>query len=146
MEWTYSGKPANSTRDAVRFTVGDVDPEDKQLGDQEVEYLLSKNGDSILLASIEACNILAAKYARLVDKNFSDTSENLGTRYQHYLDLAKRLKSEMGSSPSSPATAFVGGLSEGGKEIYTQDDDIVQPAFTRGLHDDQADSNADEDG
>ena len=39
--WTYSGDPTDSDRDAVRFEVGDTDENDRLLSDGEVTYCLN---------------------------------------------------------------------------------------------------------
>ena len=40
MSWSYSGDPASTERDAVRFWVQDTDSAVPLLSDQEIDYLL----------------------------------------------------------------------------------------------------------
>lgn len=125
--WSYSGKPSHSSKDAVRFLVGDVDPQDKQLDDSEVEYLLSENG-STHVAAIEAANALAAYYSREIDESTGKTTRSNSTRAQHYLDLAKRLTERRGARAIVP---WAGGQSVSDKILRENDADRVQPFFRR---------------
>lgn len=40
MSFTYSGNPETSTLDAVRFMIGDTNPCDPLLQDEEINYLI----------------------------------------------------------------------------------------------------------
>lgn len=129
--WSYSGKPSHSTKDAVRFLVGDVDPDDKQLDDSEIDYLLTENG-SPYVAAIEAANALAAYYSRDVDESTGKTTKSSSTRAQHYLDLAKRLAERRGARAVVP---WAGGQSVSDKLLRENDADRVEPFFRRKLDD-----------
>lgn len=67
MTFTYSGNPASSTRDAVRFYCQDVDIEDPFLMDEEIDFIISQwehvNDHPIYYAAV-ACETIAAKFTR----------------------------------------------------------------------------------
>lgn len=92
MTWTYSGDPSNSNRDAVRFLIGDTDGDDHQLADEELDWLLSENNDRIYGTAIHACESLASKYARQMDKRLGQSWIDASQRFDHYLVLSQRLR------------------------------------------------------
>ena len=134
MSTTYSGNPASSDRDAVRFRIGDTQESDWQLQDEEIDYLL-EGGVSVPLASLRACKALAAHYARQVDKSVDGFSLSASQRQTHYLDLAKTISREAGLDV--PAVSFrVGGLSIADRDTADADEDLIQPDFRIGQFDD----------
>lgn len=132
MSWTYSGDPSSSTRDEVRFLIGDTDETDPQLNDQEVEYLLAANGDNSQLAAASCADAIASKYTRLVNKSVGDLSISYGERAQKYTELAGKLK---GDATIALAAPYCGGISVSDKEIDPDNSDQVRPHFKVGVHD-----------
>lgn len=132
MAWTYSGDPANSDRDWVRFRIGDTDTLDQQLQDAEIASLLTDFPPKGRAAA-EACRRIAAKYARLVDTSTADKSDSLSQRQQHYRDLAGEIESEMASGVGSTTGPLVGGQTVAGKEANREDTSLVQPWARRDL-------------
>ncbi|GIV81724.1 MAG: hypothetical protein KatS3mg051_1188 [Anaerolineae bacterium] len=129
MTWTYSGDPAASSRDAVRFLIGDTDTNDQQITDEEIAWLLAQNGNTYVAAAA-ACESIAAKYARNVDASVDSARVDASQRQAHYLALAKKLRSRAAYA----AVPFAGGISESDKDTREDDTDRVEPAFTRDLH------------
>lgn len=138
VNWTYGRDPTGSTRDAVRLLIGDTNPEDKQLDDDEIAWLLSDNGGP-LNASIAAAVGLAAMYARFYDstevgpdgkpKRSSSNKESLS---KHYLDLAERL---MMQRRRKGAIAQVSGQTVADKLAAESRTDLVRPFFRRDMMD-----------
>ena len=64
MTWTYSGNPATSTRDEVRFLIQDTDTNDQQLQNEEIDYLIAAYGDPYG-AAVAACSALLGRLASL---------------------------------------------------------------------------------
>lgn len=128
--WNYGGNPADSSRDAVRFLVGDTNSNDPLLDDLEVDYLLSVEG-SVHKAAIAACYGIAAMLARDFEGNLASCrpSEKPG---QAYLELAKRLEAQAASKRT--VVPFVGGISDADKQARAADADQVRPAFLRDMH------------
>lgn len=132
MSTTYTGNPADSDRDAVRFRIGDTNESDWQLQDEEIDYLLVDT--PVALAAVRACKALAAHYARQVDKSVDGFRLSASQRQQHYLDLAKTISQEAGLDV--PAVSFrVGGLSRADQATADSDEDLIQPDFRIGQFD-----------
>lgn len=131
MTWTYSGNPASSDVDNVRFRIGDTNTSDQQLSDEEIEWLLTTY-ESTIGASLGACDALIAKYARAVDSRSADVSVSASQRMKHYQDLKTTLQTQ--SASISGVAPYVGGISIAAKEAVVDDTDRVKPFFTRDMH------------
>lgn len=128
MAWTYN--PALSTaKDRVRLLIGDTDQADGLLSDEEISFLLSSNGGDENLAGAEACEALAAKFARQVDTKNGALSVAASQRYRAYAQRASILRERT----TMFAEVFAGGLSRSGKASLDDDADLVQPRFSRGM-------------
>lgn len=129
--WTYSGDPSATSRDAVRFLVGDTDTADQQSSDEEIAYAIAQSATTRGAAAILA-EALVAKYARLTSKSVGDLSINYAQRQEHYAVLAKRLRTDESIRGAIP---YCGGISVSDKETVEDDTDRIKPAFRRGMHD-----------
>lgn len=124
MTATYSGQPLTSKRDEIRLLIGDtdVDPaEDALLSDEEIDYLITKY-NNVYLVGAEACETIAAKYAKKADKAIGPLRISYRDLYDRYVILASSLRERAGRSG--------GGA---GKPITTQVS--TEPYFTLGIHD-----------
>lgn len=99
MAWTYSGDPAASERDALRYRIGDTEPADPLRTDEELDYELAIGG-GVTLAAARACDGLMAKFARLCDVSDGDVSVRYGQKAEHYAALAATLRAEAGAAGS----------------------------------------------
>ncbi|HHY37203.1 MAG: hypothetical protein LHW58_08380 [Candidatus Cloacimonetes bacterium] len=129
MVWSYSGDPAANPKDAVRFYLGDTDPDDPQLQDEEILFLVQKFAGNVYLAAADAARGLAGKYSRRADKAVGDLRLSFSQQAQHYWELAKRLQTEAGKR----AVPYAGGISKSDKKTQEEDTDRVRPAFKRGM-------------
>lgn len=67
MAATYTD-PSTSTRDAVRFEVGDTGVTAPfVLTDEEIDYLLTRTSDVVLMAAADAAWAMSARYAARAD-------------------------------------------------------------------------------
>jgi hypothetical protein len=102
MAWTYSGDPADSTRDAVRFLVGDTDTTDQLLNDAEVAFCIAESGGSIYQSAHDCCYSIASKFSRLAtSKTVGDLSLSYADRAQAFFALANELL-ELGARREPP--------------------------------------------
>lgn len=136
MTWTYSGDPQDTPKDAVRFWVGDTTEGAPQLSDEEIAYLLTLTGGSVVQAAIAGCIHLSNRYSSQVD--FAVESElkvNLSQRAQAYADRAQELRqqSQMPGLGTVHAQPYAGGVSRSDMERQEQAADRVPPAFVVGL-------------
>lgn len=131
MAWTYSGDPSTSSKDAVRFLIGDTDTTDQQMQDEEINYLLTLYGGDVYTAAIVAARSLASKYARFPDVRIGDYSTSNSQRFNAYLALAKQLEQTQNVGLIHKAKPYAGGISIADKQQDEQNTDRVKPAFTR---------------
>lgn len=97
MSWSYSGDPASSDKDTVRFYIQDTDPAMQMLQDEEISYLLSQwttVSGSALFTSAVACEVIAGRFAREVDVSADGVSVSAGQLQQRYNDLATSLRDQ----------------------------------------------------
>ena len=133
MTWTYSGNPASSDRDKVRFLVFDTDTNEQLLSDEEIAWLLTEQ-TNVYLAAANAAEAIAAKFAKDITRSAVGLSATVGNRAAFYLDLADKLRDQVGTT-NQRGEIFVGGLTISGKAALDSDSDAVQPAFKIGQFD-----------
>ena len=91
MTWTYTGNPESSTKDEVRFLVGDTDKDDGLVQDEEINYALNVEGSS-LRAAVRVARAIAAHFARAVEKQVGDLKIKASEKYKNYLEVMKALE------------------------------------------------------
>lgn len=136
MTWTYSGDPASSSRDAVRFTIGDTNVNDQQLQDEEIDYNLTLDTpESVLRASIRSVIAIIALVARQVSQGAGRLSKSFSDRLGHYKDLLATLQDEFSTTGGGLVSFYAGGLSESEEDSDKDDDDLRQNQFEVGQDD-----------
>lgn len=132
MAFTYEGRLLDSEKDQVRFLVGDTDPEEFFLHDDEITWLILQweSKGSIYYSAAMAAEAIAARFAREVTTNSDSQTVNTSELQQKYLDLAARLMRQH-------ETLLTGGeVDMGGVNTGEQPDPTVtSPAFGTGMHD-----------
>jgi len=88
----YTGQPLTDPRDAVRHTIGDTDNDDLLLTDAEIDYHLNENEGVVLAAAAECAEAIAA-LPRMQQPQAGDSGGTPVTRADHYLRLARQLRS-----------------------------------------------------
>ncbi len=130
MSWSYSGNPASSPLDEVRFLIGDTNPDSQQLSDEEINYNItivsgpSPPATGNFLAAAYSAGMIAATYARSVDKSVGDLSISYGNRYKQFQTLSNSLKQR---ATFAGVPVYVGGISIADKETNKNDADLIQP-------------------
>lgn len=130
MTWSYSN-PSASAKDAIRFLIGDTDTTDQQLQDEEITYLIGLY-PSPYSAAANACDALANKYSRQVQKSVGRMSIAAGERCKAYRTAAAELRRKRSTEGLS---MFIGGRTISGKETFADDSNAVQPSFAIGQDD-----------
>ncbi len=130
MTWSYTGNPADSDKDAVRFWCGDTDSTDELVQDEEIAYVLTLQPE-VKLAAADVCDAIAAELSRQADKRVGDVQESMSQRAIAFEALATKLRNRA----ASLASPKFGGLSISEKETLDQDRDAVQPSFRIGQGD-----------
>ena len=132
MAFTYEANLAVSSRDQVRFLVGDTDNTEFFLHDGEIEWLVSRwlIKGSVYYVAAMACEAIAAKFAREVTTTSDSQTVGTSELQNKYMELAARLMRQH-------ETLLTGGeVSMGGVNAGEQPDPTVtSPAFGTGMHD-----------
>lgn len=141
MTWTYNAASLSaSDRYKVRLLIGDVDTTRQQLQDEEIDWVLTEQA-VVSYAAAACCDLLASKYAFLVNTENSALRLSAAARHKHYLELADRLRKSAGDLPGGDgtgvplATAYAGGMLKSDKETLEADEDLVTPLFDIGQDD-----------
>lgn len=132
--YTYSGNPASSPKDAVRFYVGDVDVARPLLSDEEYAFLLSGTNpaDTATQAAVQALRILATKFAREADITVGDISKSFSQVSKAFAERADALEEQLALSYAIP---YFGGTSRAAKDELDNNVDGVAPMFRIGQFD-----------
>jgi len=133
MSWTYSGDPSSSDRDELRFKIGDTDPKNPELQDEELNYIITQvsagGSFNCLKAAMIALRAILAKYKSLVDEKVGDVDVKWSQRYRKVADLLDEYTQQ--HAKSALGSAYAGGISISDKENQEQDPDRVIPAITK---------------
>jgi hypothetical protein len=105
---SYSYNPAalNLPLNQIRFLIGDTDPDNWRLQDDEINAVAPGGAmaeASVNLAAIALCETLAARYAGLVDISEGSASASLSQLQEKYERLAIKLRRK--SASQAPAWA-----------------------------------------
>jgi hypothetical protein len=108
---TYAGDPSASTKDRLRFMLGDTGPDRWQLTDEEIAAQLTLSA-GIFSAAADLAEALAARFA----PKGSISIEGLGIgsgQARYYLDLAKSYRAQAvlageGTSDTPPGSGSTG--------------------------------------
>lgn len=137
--FTYSGDPNASERDAVRFLVGDIDPNAFFLNDAEIQYLLdfAARQDSadpgkadIPAAAGAAAEAIAAKLAREISYSADGVSVSADSLAAKFYDMAAKIRT-LSRRTDITAAPDVGGILVG----ETYDVSIRPLVWAVGIHD-----------
>lgn len=93
MEWSYSGDPAQSELDRVRFEVGDTDESEKLLSDSEVRFAIDTESN-LLAAAAKCCEVIARKFSREANIRLGPQYIYLGERSAAFAARAKELRAK----------------------------------------------------
>jgi hypothetical protein len=111
--WTYSGNPANSPLDELRFWLQDTDPDNELLNDEELTYLLGlwipKTGSVIFTAAV-AAEVVAAKYTGEISVSADGVSISTSDLQQRYIALAQRLRDQYKADTATSSVPITGGI------------------------------------
>jgi hypothetical protein len=132
--WSYSGNPASSNKDAVRFEIQDTESTAPLVQDAEVEYAIAQEGAAtpaprdLLSAAARLCEIIARKFSAQADTVIGSLEVTYSKQAAGYRAMAKDLRKRAQGS----GLPFVGGQSISAKQALREEQDRVQPIFRRG--------------
>lgn len=128
MTWTYSGDPSDSPKDAIRFIVQDTDENNQLVQDEEINFLLDRNGQDIDLTATRIATTIARGFAQNADFVTPDLEVRYREQAKLYSDLADQLKEETSITNAVP---YAGGISVSDIEAREADTDRKTPLFIR---------------
>lgn len=134
MSWTWSGDPANSDVDEVRFYVQDTDTNDQLISDEEIQFTIDKwstvVGTNVWAAAMVA-ETLAARFAREVTLSADGVSVGVEQLQAHYDALAMSLREQHKSFTGAAGSPLANGT------IFDDKfDSTIKPlSFGKGMHD-----------
>ena len=105
MTWSYSGDPAASDLDAVRYIIGDTSEDMSLLTDEEIKYELSKNED-VNLVSLACLDKIIAALAKEVSYTIGPEKVTAGDKYKQYLAVRDKLQKDLLDSSAVPLAAI----------------------------------------
>lgn len=127
MAWSYSGSPDDNPKDQVRFLVGDTDITDQLLQDGEINYLLRQYNNSVINASIRACEALMAKFSRMVNETVGAVRLDLSDRVKNMNTLKTALIQRIATESIRP---YAGGISISDMITVASNSDRPWPVMT----------------
>lgn len=132
MTWTYTPETGDDIS-RVRLLIGDTNPDDEQMQDEEIQMLLDTEG-GVQVAAQKAAFALAAKYARLTDKWVGDLKILASQRARRYQELYQELKTALASG-ALYAVPTAGGVYVADKDAQAANEALTQGSFRRDMHD-----------
>jgi hypothetical protein len=130
----YSGDPADSDLDAVRFYLQDTsnDSATELLSDAEINFLLAQYPAPMMAAAYGALS-LAMRYAKDVNHKVDRVSEEASSRHAQYKALFDALYEEADAGLTGMS---IGGRSKADKDTLARNTDGVQPEIRKDQFDD----------
>jgi len=107
--WSYSGDPASSDKDAIRYLVGDTSSTDPLVFDPEIAFALAERGSRYGAAAL-ICRQLAARFAREASTSDGKMSTGLNQKSSAFSARAKEYEAQ---ASEKSALVFVAGLPSG---------------------------------
>ena len=134
MSWTYTQDPSRSSRDAVRWLVGQTSTNDPVLvEDAEIDYALTQEGGVYCAAAAVGRSMLnrysASDPLSLTVGNLSETYGDRSQRLQNALKGLERQCQLRSALPSAGGTVLAD------KIAREADTSLVPPVFTVGMND-----------
>jgi len=130
MTWTYGADPAASTRDHVRFLVGDIDHDSELVPDEVIDAFLANN--SVTNTAVQVLRGLAAQYASIPDRTVGRLRISSSQQAKAFTARADELESS-GTTPAAAAVSAAGSVS--GKAAADGDGDRIPAYFRTGMMD-----------
>lgn len=125
MAWTYSGNPASSKKDEVRYLVGDTQVDSPLSTDEEIAWALSQNANNANNAAVWVAKAISAYFSTLAEiTEIGPIKIQYGKRSESYEKRAKELERNSDSKFTS-VIAYAGGISKADKATLDDDNATV---------------------
>jgi len=128
--FTWTGNPAASIIEAIRWEVGDTASANPKFSDEEVQYAYDQEG-SVLGAAAHLCEQLSSRYAESINRQLGSLRVDARDMTTSYANKAAALR----KSAVKYAVPYGGGISLSKQELFDADTDIIPAQFDVGIHD-----------
>jgi hypothetical protein len=95
MSWNYSGNPASSPKDELRFIIGDTNQAEPIMQDEELDYLIAEYGANRNLLLYNTFVRTATLFARDIKRSLGPQSEDPTERLKFFKEQANAYKSKL---------------------------------------------------
>lgn len=107
MSWNYSGNPASSEVDRIRFMVGDTNEDEPILQDEEIEFLIAEHGDNENALRYNVFVTVATIFARDIKRSLGPQAEDPTERLKFFKDQVAIYRSKLAiAGVSLPSYAY----------------------------------------
>ena len=134
MAWTYSGNPATSPKDTVRFLIGDTDKCDQLLQDDEIVWVLNLYNNTPNNAAIRCVETVMSKFSRLMDESVGQVKLTYSQKVKGYREMLRDLRNRLAMEDMAP---YAGGISITDVNAIASNTDRVRPDFTKHMMENQ---------
>lgn len=90
--WTYTNDPLNSLLDQLRALIGDTNPDEPLLSDEEIMLCIRDKAGNIYAAAALACRLIAARFAREADVKVGELAVTARSRAEAFERLAREFE------------------------------------------------------
>lgn len=106
MSWTYDVTTLQtSIKDQIRLYIGDTDPDNPMLQDEEIEFYISQNPDNVLKATLQCVNSVLSRLSAMPSYTLGPYSEDNSDRISSLETLKTEIeKQTFAAAPFSKAT------------------------------------------
>ena len=130
MAFTWTGDPAASDIEAVRWEINDIDSASAKFQDAEIQYALDQEF-SVFNAAARCCETLQARYSDAASRTMGPLKVDMKDLAHMYASKAAKLRKRA----IAFAKPYAGGYSKAREEVYEEDSDLIQPVFSEGMMD-----------
>lgn len=127
--WTYSGDPATSSHDELRFRLGDTNENDPLLNDSEIDFCVARGGHMYGMLAL-AADAIAFLYSRETNIKISPLQIDYNNRAKMWTMRADEYR-KRAAQLGYPVIQ----LSQAAKDAEFNDPDRTGPYFRLGMHD-----------
>jgi hypothetical protein len=134
VSFSYSGNPATSDTDSVRFLLGDTESSDPLLQNEEIEFLLEQWSGNLYSAAAAGAEQIAAQVTRETPYSGDGVDTNTDILQQKFMLLASQLRM-LARRKGYAAAIYAGGIDRSDVEDADADDTAIAGQFGVGMHD-----------
>jgi len=128
--FTWTGDPAASNIEKVRWEVYDIDSSNAKFQDAEIQYAIDQE-HTIFSAAARLCEQLQVRYTDAASRTMGPLKVDMGELAKTYAEKAKALRKRA----IVYGKAYAGGESIAKEELFEADSSLKQPIFSKGMMD-----------